>query len=247
LFRELSGGDIAAWTSLVVTAVGLLIAWITYLNQRGRQGLEYLVLSNQPLVNRRVAPDLDVSFRDQPVRDPSLLIVRMVSTGDKAIPASAYETPLAFALSGAQSVVTASVSATRPPDLTVQLTWERNKVFIQPLLLNVGDFIELQVLAAGRAHSIDLEVRIADVQPRRRTSLPYPPGSGPEGQMLGFDKFMWAFGPVSLFGILLAAMWTNDARPLAFAGWASAAAVLLFVLFPMRVSTLVRRRRNWRP
>jgi len=111
----------------------------------------------------------------------------MVSTGDKGMPAEAFESPLTVTFHGAQEIVSASACALRPPDLPIKLRTETNRAIIEPLLLNAEDFIEIQALTAGQAGDVTVDARIADVTPKRRNSLPYPPGSGQEGKMLTFD------------------------------------------------------------
>jgi hypothetical protein len=106
--------DIGTWTAVVVGIAAALIAWLTYRSQRGRKGLEYLVLSTQRLVDPRVAEDLDVHFDGRPVDDPSLTVLRMVSTGDRGIASETFESPLRITFEGASKVVHASVSAVRP-------------------------------------------------------------------------------------------------------------------------------------
>lgn len=171
----------------------------------------------------------------------------MVSAGDKGIPGSAFEGPLIVSLHGAKAIVSASVSAVRPEGLPVKVRIDGNRAYIDPLLLNPGDFIEVQALAAGQPRRVNVEARIADVAPKRRESLPYPPGSGPEGQMTGFDKFMWSV-PEFLIAVMLSiSIGVSEMSVVAKAGWFLTVAVVFLVIYPMQVNRLVKRRRNWRP
>lgn len=239
--------DFGTWVGVLVAVFAAIIAWATYRSQRSRRELEYLVLSTQRLVNPRVAQDLDVFFDGRAVDDPSLTVLRLVSTGVKGIPATTFETPLTITLHGATSIVSASVSAVRPEGLPVKLTTDANQAHIEPLLLNPGDFIEIQALAAGQPDRVDVEARIADVVPRRRNSLPYPPGSGPEGQMIGMDKFMWSVPELLVAALLYFFIIAAETSAIATVGWVAAVTVVFFVIYPMQVHRLVRRRRNWRP
>lgn len=239
--------DFGTWVGVLVAVLAVIIAWATYRSQRSRRELEYLVLSTQRLVNPRVAQDLDVVFDGRAVDDPSLTVLRLVSTGDKGIPATTFETPLTITLHGAISIVSASVSAVRPEGLPVKLTTDANQAHIEPLLLNPGDFIEIQALAAGQPDRIDVRARITDVVPRRRNSLPYPPGSGPEGQMTGIDKIMWSVPEFLVAAFAYFSIIDAETSAIATVGWMTAVTVVFFVIYPMQVHRLVRRRRNWRP
>ena len=235
------------WVGVLVAVAALVLGWVTYRSQRNRKRLEYLVLSNQQLVSRRVASDLEVTFQGRDVPDPSLVVIRIVSTGVKGIPAATFETPIAVTLHGADEIISTSTSALKPPDLPIKLRIEGNRVIIDPLLLNAEDLIELQALAAGQVRDVTVEARIVDVEPMRRASLPYPPGTGAEGEMLGFDKFMWWGVPLLIFGLTVGLVWTTELSAIARFAWIIAAAVLFLVIYPINVKRLVRRRRIWTP
>jgi hypothetical protein len=129
----------------------------------------------------------------------------------------------------------------------VVLTSAGNQIHIEPLLLNPGDFIEVQALAAGQPSHVSVDGRITDVLPKRRTSLPYSPGSGPEGQMVGMDKFMWSVPVLCLAALCYISISAAALSTTATIAWAVAATVFFFVIYPMQLRRLVRRRRNWRP
>lgn len=243
----MTGAELATWTGVCLAGLALVVAWATYRSQSEQRGIEYLVLSNQRLVSPRVAGDLEVSFRGQVVEAPALTVLRMVSTGDRAIAAAAFEGPLVVTLAGARRVVSASVSAMRPRDLPVVLSSEGDAVHVDPLLLNPGDFLEIQALTEGQPEHVRVSGRIADVKPRRRTQLPYPPGSGLEGEMTGFDKFMWIVPEVLVAACLLAVIVVADLSATARVAWVVVVAVVFGIIYPVQVRRLVRRRRNWRP
>jgi hypothetical protein len=114
-------------------------------------------------------------------------------------------------------------------------------------LLNAGDFIEFQVLTAGYATQVVIGGRISDVIPQRRAALPYPPGSGREGEMLGFDKFMWWVPPYLIAALFIGVVAASPNGAAVKASWLAVIAVIFGVLYPMRVRYLVKRRRAWRP
>jgi hypothetical protein len=107
--------------------------------------------------------------------------------------------------------------------------------------------LELQVLSAGRPDGVSVGGRVAGLAIVEREALPYPPGSGSEGEMLGFDRFMW-FVPVpaviifvGVYGALLAEV-SNVGRVFVALG-----AALVLAAYFIQAAYLVRRRRRWRP
>lgn len=230
-----------------MAVVAAVIAWLTYRSQSSKRSLEYLVVSSQRLVNPRVAAELAVSFHGVSVNDPSLTVIRLVSTGDRGIPADSFDTPLGLIMRGAVRVVSGSVSARRPDSLPVVLRIDGNRLVIEPLLLNPGDFIEVQALTEGQPDDIIVDARIADVSPRRRAQLPYPPGSGPEGRMIGMDKFMWTVPEAFLAAITISAILISNFSTAAKAAWVLTVLIGAAVIYPLLVRRLVRRRQAWRP
>lgn len=124
-----------------------------------------------------------------------------------------------------------------------------DRVRMKPALINPEDMLELQVVCNGRASQISLAGRVADLKVKQRKQLPYPPGSGEEGEMVAFDRFMWfVFAPafVVAVGVWLAFFRdevTSTARLLTLL----ATAIIVGLVYPMYVRHLVRRRRIWRP
>jgi hypothetical protein len=241
--------DTGTWIGVAVALVTLFVAVAAVLFQRTRTRLEYVVTTNALLLPGSVAGDLEVSHHDVKVRDPALAVIRIVNTGDRGIRREDFEDDLIVHLDGARELVSASWSSTRPARLRPALRIEGNLVRITPELSNPGDMLELQVLSAGRANAIEVDGRAPDLVVSRRRALPYPPGSGAEGEMLGGDRFMWwVFIPGAIVGgtvWALAAVWedsTGLGRLAIF--WAGAAALGLYWL---QVRYLVRRRRRWRP
>jgi hypothetical protein len=202
--------------------------------------------------SRRFAGELEVVLDGETVDDPVIVSVRMVNTGDRAILSTDFHEPLAVQLLGSQRIVSATVTSSRPSDLRPQLSVDESRVVISPTLINPGDLIELQVIASGPVRDVAMQGRVADVVPVKRQGLPYPPGSGPEGEMVAFDKVIWwAVPPAVLLGMTaLVAVPIATTQPVSIVKLVSVIAVGLivtFVIYPRRVRFLIRRRRIWRP
>lgn len=100
----------------------------------------------------------------------------------EAIRAEDFTTDLVMHLDDVNEAIAATVTKTRPPDLTPRLTIDGRDVAIAPLLTNPRDMIEIQLLTSGVASMVRADGRIANLsQISRRKALPYPPGSGPSG------------------------------------------------------------------
>jgi hypothetical protein len=65
--------------------------------------------------------------------------------------------------------------------------------------------------------------------------------------MLGFDKFMWSVPEIAL-AVLAYVGIIASALPLAATiAWAAVITIVFFVIYPLEVRRLARRRRRWWP
>jgi hypothetical protein len=90
--------------------------------------------------------------------------------------------------------------------------------------------------------AVDLRGLIADTVFVSRRSLPYPPGSGREGELVGFDRLMWYVVPVVLGALVSWMVLAGDSTPVSKAIAVVGIAVLVFVANPLLVRGLDRRR-----
>jgi hypothetical protein len=242
--------DFTTWAGIFIGIATLVVAYLAYRSQRGKTRLEFVVVINTSVaVVKPVSASLAVAYDGKVVPDASVAVIRLVNTGDKAIRAADYSSDLVICLDNINEVVAATATKTRPTDLKPKLNINGTDIAIAPLLINPGDMIELQLLTSGLASSVRVEGRIANLSRiTQRKGLPYPPGSGTEGEMLGFDKFMWfVFAPVFFVGSIIAAILFAKLALSTKVITLFVVSILGFVLYPMQVKYLVERRRMWRP
>ena len=106
---------------------------------------------------------------------------------------------------------------------------------------------ELQILGSQRVRTTVVAGRLADVEIIKRESLPYPPGTGREGELDPADKFMWYAPPVIIAGALAAAILSAHRTGIgAKVAGLIGLCIFAFVLNPLWVQYLDRRRGLWR-
>lgn len=237
--------DLGTWTSVVLTLALLVVAYIAYQRRYKRTRLEYAVVSNARVVPAQLSSNLHVTYEGHQVPDASVAIIRLVNTGERAILAAEFSSSLRVRLVGATAVVAALASNTRPRDLNPALTLEGNSVAIAPLLVNPADMIQLQLLVSGLATAVSVEARIADVPTVRQRSLPYNPGSGPEGEVTAQDKVVWYGMAAVVAALLIYSIVTTRITPVAKTPLV-VAAVLVALAIPRYFLFLDKRRSLWR-
>ncbi|WP_221328278.1 hypothetical protein [Actinoplanes sp. L3-i22] len=233
--------------AVAVSLVGAALSVVAFLSQRKKYRLEYIVMSSSHVMRNPENPDLAVTFRSALVDNAAITVIRIANTGYEAILADQFKTDLSVHLCDVNEILQAWPTATKPRDLSPAIQVKGDKATLPGMLLNPGDMMELQFLTAGRASSVLIEGRIEHVTPKRRASLPYPPGSGPEGELLAFDRFMW-FGMPLILGFSIAAIpLSSSISGAAKVVVATAIAFVFLVIEPLATRTLIRRRRLWNP
>lgn len=234
------------WIAVAIGLATLVVAVLAYLRRQPKTQLEYIVLTRSEVLPAGLPRTFQLVHRDLQVEDPSMAIVRIVNTGDRAIPEVDFASDLTINLPGAR-VVSVLCTAKRPHDLQPKLVIDGERVQISPLLLNSGDMMQLQILSAGLPSEIEVSGRVKDLSIARRTELPYPPGSGEHGEFYGpVDYFVWFFfipGTILGVGALIALNGHNSAAGRIVA--AVVAILLALVVYPLQVIFLLRRRRLW--
>lgn len=239
---------LATWLGIIIGIVALCIAYVTYKSQQTRKQLEYIITSSTSVVPAEVSNKLKVTYGRTSVSDAAVTIIRLVNSGNTPINPEDFNSDISIELLGANSIVSALFTKTRPVDLSPKLKVTSKRMLLSPLLINREDMMEFQLLTSGLAKDVQISGRLSGVKFIRRKDLPYPPGSGEEGELLEGDKIIWYFVAPAAICIVVILYLTSHPLPkiLVLLG---VVAMLVYCLYihPMYVSYLVRRRRIWRP
>jgi len=241
--------DIAAIAlGSILSCVGIYIGYITYRDRRGRAELQYVVTTITRLVPHGWGESLQVVHDGDRVNDPWLVIARIVNVGDKAVNADDFEKPLALKLGGSMGVASVNQTGQRPADLMPDLERDGDAVLVLPTLFNPGDMIELQVLTTGQPKNVELGGRLSEVAFRQLPHLPYPPGSGHEGEMLPLDKFMAFVLPAALsLTLAITVALSHDSSTAVRIAVPIGSVLAGCVFWPWRESYLIKRRAMFKP
>lgn len=236
-------------TGIAVTAISLLVAIITFVKRRPKARLEYVVLLNSALISKVIEKKLAVTYNGDPVESPTLSVVRIANTGERVIREEDFDGDLLLLLEGVRRIVDVSYRSRAISGLEYKIRADDDHITLKPVLLNPADIIEFHVITSGAPQGISIRGHIAEVTKiRRRDDLPYPPGSGSEGEMIGTDKVVWIGMPIIAFGLLSFVAIAAPTMAIWVKGLVIASlAVLCFAAYPLQVRYLVRRRRAWRP
>jgi len=243
--------DVPGWIGVALAAIGVVLSFLALRNRRGKTRLGYLFYLGTALVPERVASELSISFHGRALAEPSMAIVRIVSTGDLPIRGEDFETPIFLRLVGVSGIVSVTCTGARPPELSPSVAIDDGGegVEIAPMLINSGDAFELQFITEGTPTDAVLSGRIANLEVEKRTEMPYPPGTGVGGELGAVEKLIWYLVmPGLAIALAYSAVKDNESltdtgRVLITAGVGLAA----LIAWPPWVRYLERRSTMWEP
>lgn len=153
------------WGALLAF-LSLAVAAYTYIRQRRRKELGYRVLATPPLVQASAlyGGRMQLLWDGKSLPDVTLVVVRLMNTGNQEIVAADYERPVALLFPGAAQVLAAEVNEANPTTLRPVLTVDERRVTLEPCLLNGGDALTVAVLVKSFTGDLVLDGRIAGVK-----------------------------------------------------------------------------------
>lgn len=147
----------------LATAIGIMVSIILWILNQRRKQLSYRVLFQGPLfqADRDVAERLLSRFDRIPSSDLGLVVVQLVNNGHLPISPSDFQSRLVISAGPGANVLFTNLSATAPGDLDERCRsaegekkslidgFSGHEVVLAPILLNPGDSITVQILAAN--------------------------------------------------------------------------------------------------
>lgn len=153
---------------VVIPAFSLLIAIVNlviWFKTRVRKELSY-EYSRVPVlrVAREVKRKLSILFQDEPVGNIDLIVLQVSNTGNTPITSEDYETPINFKVREPSKILSASVARAIPENLPASVSIKDQTVVVEPILLNRGDSIIIDMLIDEFDGTIRPDGRIVGVK-----------------------------------------------------------------------------------
>jgi hypothetical protein len=186
-------GAILAFLAIIVSA-------IIYYFQRQKRELAFGLLRSRRVVaiSDEVSSRVSVHLDGHPVSNVHLLEFGLKNSGQQAISTKDFEQDMVLLFPMGCSILSVDIVRKNPHDLATVTGFKENSVFVQPHLLNAGDFAVIQVLASMQAPSFTTSVRITGI------SHLVPINTGFRVQPLQFFPFSHPLNgaPMYLYGAL---------------------------------------------
>jgi hypothetical protein len=162
---ELLRDPIWQFIGAIVALVTVLISVAIYIAQRRRKDLSFEILANVPLltVEEDSVGELQLLFREVPVKRTRLFLARIVNTGNVPVTGEDYDAPITLRFSDRVQVLSAVITEQSPRNLSVSAQTATTQVSFSKTLLNPGDSFSCRVLVSNYSKGFAIESRVAGV------------------------------------------------------------------------------------
>lgn len=155
---------------VIVGSVGIiisvLVAYHIFFRERRRKSLSYQILTETQLisVHKEAKERISILFDGKPAKDVSLLIFKLINDGNISISSSDFEVPLTFNFKETVEIISAEVTETSEKSLKPKISFLKNKINLEPTLLNTKDNFLIKVLINNYEKPFEIEARIIGVK-----------------------------------------------------------------------------------
>lgn len=179
------------FAALIVGVASLLLTR----KQVQKKELAYDVIVDTKLLETSALLEdrVQILFDRSPVRDVSIILIRIWNSGNQTILRDDFEAPILFSFGNAR-LLSAEVIAKVPSGLSPVLK-RRDSLALEPLLLNRGDAFIVKVLLTDHRDKIDVEARVAGV--KGVCKRPY------DMRLVWRNRVYWFFFPLCLLTVAI--------------------------------------------
>jgi hypothetical protein len=158
-----------AIVAAIATVAAIPVTILVYRLSQERKRFDNEFISGVRLLANeatRLAGELELRFRNDIIKDPYLLLVRLINTGNKPLAEGDFEQPVRIELHA--PVLSAWLAKSDPEELSPKVTWQDTKVEVAPTLFNKGDWVAFVVLTDGEPKETSIDIRIVGVKKSRK-------------------------------------------------------------------------------
>jgi hypothetical protein len=235
----------------IIGAVTAVLTILITLVLRERKRFDFEFISGTRLLAdeaTRLAGELELRFRNSIVKDPYLLLVRLINTGNRPLAEEDFEEPVRIELDA--PVLSAWIAKADPEELTPAVKWQTATVEVSATLFNRGDWMALGVLTDGEPKEKRVKVRIIGVKKARK----FEHISNALNQTAVFLGILAGTSSFLAFALLVDPLtngqftrWGDLANPPGIAGppWQYYAVTILAFVIPTIIGIVITRMVRW--
>lgn len=162
--------DWKGWIHVLIGIVAIIVTiyaarW-TFISDINAKSLTASVISNSALTNRKIdhSAAIKILIDNRPVENPHAVTIKLINDGSKPIMPSDFEDSISIELGNSTAIESASVKDAGKTGLDPKYSVIDKKLYIDPLLLNPGDAIAIELISGGGNPIPLFRTRIAGVK-----------------------------------------------------------------------------------
>ena len=134
--------------NLISFVVPILITIAIYLLQKKTKKLSYEIILDTSLVtvNTKVKEKIKIFYENSVVTNPNFISIRFINNGNQAISKLDYEDDIVLKFEDTSKIIQCDSPKMYPDNLKLNFSYDNNSVSIKPLLLNNGEFFDLNLI-----------------------------------------------------------------------------------------------------
>lgn len=165
-----------AWqfAGVLVGLVSIVATVLVYYLQRAKPKLTAGLTRSRSLLSvpSQAAGKVTIEYDGMNVDNVHLIECLVANFGARPLLPNDFVSPLRITPSETTTILSAAIATEFPKGLSAKLTLDPTGVKLEPLLLNSGDSLTIQILASGENPGVDVSARLAGI------SELTPPGQG---------------------------------------------------------------------
>jgi hypothetical protein len=161
---------------VVGIVIGVLGSLVIYRLQKRRRQFGYEVISNVPVLlpGAKRLGELLLSYNGDKVEEPNLLVMRFINTGNEEIRKEDFTKPVTIHLNSERRVLSADIINASDNSIESTIGWEGSAAWLEPTLLNEGEWVAFAILTDGVPTSRAITGRIVGVRKLHEFNSPSP-------------------------------------------------------------------------
>lgn len=179
----------------ILAIINTIVLALVFQWWRNRKSLSCKVVSDIPLfsVRHEIKHRVQVLLDGKPVENIHLVIMKVVNTGRVPVDDKDFVIPINVSFSENSEILTADITEVSPSGLPAKIIPEKQCVTLEPLMLNRGDAITIQILVSKLSNPIRVDGRVKGVPQLQKHGTSDNSGDG-----IGGCLYVWGMAILSV-------------------------------------------------
>lgn len=152
--------------SYLLPALAIIIPIVLFMIQVKHKSIAFEIVSKSAIIDSTslIPEEIEVFFSGKKLKNLSTVNIRIINAGSIPIKREDFEKNMNIHFGEGAEILRAKVSGSSPLNLKPTLTFNEKTAIIKPLLLNPGDFFNVEAFVAGSKLKPTFDTRIVNIK-----------------------------------------------------------------------------------